>query len=358
VTDTVAATEAAEAKTPATRLTVVDLFAGAGGATQGLKDAGFAVLAAVEWDSAAAATYRANHPTVDLTEGDISGVDPDALRRRLRLERGELTVLKGCPPCQGYSSIGSGDPADPRNDLVSEVWRFAQSFLPEVVLLENVPGLARDGRLDKLLRQLRAVGYSAKTYIVDATQFGVPQRRRRLIVVAVRGGTRTLPDSLTDLLPDWFAAAGLRTAGEALASVADVDPGLDALHRPRQPSSVVAARLAALPVGGTRFDLPDEHRLACHGRLERRDATVSYSRIVADRPAPTMTTRCTTPACGRFVHPTEARAITLREAAAIQTFPLTYTFDGGVGQIERQIGNAVPVRMAHGLGLCARAILV
>lgn len=337
--------------------TAVDLFAGAGGATQGLADAGFDVLASVESDPVAAESYRVNHPGVQLVEEDIRSVDPEELRVGLGVKRGALTLLKACPPCQAYSSIGKGDPADPRNDLVAEVWRFARAFSPRIVMLENVTGLARDERLPRLVRQLRAVGYSAKTYVLDATAFGVPQRRRRLIVVAVRDGVRELPASLVEVLPEWFGEGAMKTAGEALSLAARVDPDQDRLHRPRVPSPAVAQRLAALPIGGSRFDLSDEHRLDCHSRLDRRDATASYGRIRADAPAPTMTTRCTTPACGQFVHPTEPRALTLREAATIQTFPLTYTFRGGVGQVERQIGNAVPVRMAHGLGMCAAALL-
>jgi DNA (cytosine-5)-methyltransferase 1 len=337
--------------------TAIDLFAGAGGATQGLIDAGFHVLAAVESDSVAASSYLANHPGVHLVKADIRNVDAERLCVEVGLVCGELTLLKACPPCQGYSSIGKGDPADPRNDLVAEVWRFARVFRPRLVMLENVPGLEGDGRLTRLIRQLRAVGYSVKTYLTNATAFGVPQRRRRLIVVAVREAACDFPDSLVELLPDWFGDGAMRTVSDALALAARVDPDEDALHRPRVPSSVVAARLAALPVGGSRFDLPDEHRLGCHSKLERRDATASYGRVRADAPAPTMTTRCTTPACGQFVHPIEPRALRLREAATIQTFPLTYEFRGGVGQIERQIGNAVPVRMARGLGLCALALV-
>jgi len=340
-----------------THSTAIDLFAGAGGATQGLADAGFAVLAAVESDAPSSDSYRANHPRVRLVESDIRHVDPEALRVELGLERGELTLLKACPPCQGYSSIGKGDPDDPRNDLVADVWRFARVFRPRAVMLENVPGLARDDRLLKLVRQLRAVSYSTKTYLVDATEFGVPQRRRRLIVIAVRGGQVALPGSLVELLPEWFTNGGLRTAGEALALTSRVDPASDLLHRSRASSAKVRERLRALPVGGTRFDLPTRHQLGCHSRLDRRDATASYGRVDCDAPAPTMTTRCTTPACGQFVHPTEPRALTLREAATIQTFPLSYTFTGGPGQIERQIGNAVPVRMAHGLALCTLSLI-
>jgi DNA (cytosine-5)-methyltransferase 1 len=337
--------------------TVLDLFSGAGGATAGLRAAGFNVIGAIENDEVAAESYRRNHPEVELTERAIEDVDASELRDQLGLEVGELSLLKACPPCQGYSSIGKGDPDDPRNDLVAEIWRFVRAFRPRAVILENVPGLARDPRLAHLVRQLRAVGYSVVSYVVDATAFGVPQRRRRLIVVAVRDPSDALPDALEALLPDSFVDGGIETAGEALALLADVDPARDVLHRPRSHSPEVSDRIAALPVAGTRFDLPSEHRLGCHSKLDRRDATASYSRVRADEPAPTMTTRCTTPACGQFVHPTEPRALTLREAATLQTFPVAYEFSGGPAQVERQIGNAVPVRMAEGIGRCLARVL-
>lgn len=336
--------------------TVVDLFAGAGGATQGLIQAGWTVLAAVENDPFAVKTYEMNHPSVRLLAEDISEVDPDRLRKDLKLRRGELTLLKACPPCQGYSTLGGAGEDDPRNDLVHEVWKFVQAFRPRAVLLENVPGLRSDERLMFLLRRIRSVGYGARTYFVHATDFGVPQRRRRLIALAVRGKQgRQLPERIEDELPEAFLGEPLPT-GKVLARAGKLG-GRDLLHQPRSYSAVVLDRIRAIPAGGTRFDLPESLTLSCHSKIERRNATASYGRMSADLPAPTITTRCTTPACGQFIHPTEDRAITLREAALIQTFPRDYQFHGGRSHIERQIGNAVPVSMAEGLGLVVDSVL-
>lgn len=338
-------------------LSVIDLFAGAGGATQGLVDAGWTVLAAVENDEVAARTYKSNHPDVLLVQDDIQSVDPRALRRELGTAKGDLTLLKACPPCQGYSSLGLGDSDDPRNDLVAQVWKFVSEFQPQAVLLENVPGLAGDPRLQMLLRRMRGAGYGARSYLVDAADFGVPQRRRRLIVLAVRGKSASeLPEKIQDNIPASFDRR--RTAaGNALRTAGKVDGTDDELHRSRKHSQSVAERIAAVPVGGTRFDLPDHMVLPCHAKIDGRRATASYGRILASEPAPTMTTRCTTPACGRFIHPTENRAITLREAALLQTFPADYVFIGGHSHIERQIGNAVPVQMAAALGLAVASTL-
>lgn len=302
----------------------------------------------------AAASLRENHPAMSVAVSDIREVDEFQFRDDLGLSQGELTLLKACPPCQGFSTLASGEIDDARNDLVLDVARFVRAFLPRAILLENVPGLARDARLPKLLAEIHGLGYLSRQYVVQAADFGVPQRRKRLIVIAVRGAhDADFPHDLRSLLPGYFDHAEA-TAGDALSRIPIGGLHDDPLNIARRSSPIVERRIRAIPIGGNRFDLPEDLRLACHGRIEakgRRNATSSYGRIKADRPAPTMTTRCTTPSCGSFVHPTEHRGITLREAASLQTFPHRYRFRGTYGQIERQIGNAVPVKLAHALGL-------
>ncbi|MFF9522876.1 DNA cytosine methyltransferase [Streptomyces achromogenes] len=339
------------------RPSAVDLFAGAGGATQGLRDAGLNVLAAVENDAEAAATYRQNHPRVKLFSCDIRQVDPVELLKAIGLRPKELDVLKACPPCQGFSTLAKGKVDQDRNDLVLDVARFVDGMLPKILLLENVPGLQRDARLSALLGHLRGVGYQFRGAALDATSFGVPQRRKRFILFAVREDLAFSPDEeILDLLPGSFAT-NRRTARNVLDHLKrHLRPG-DPLDVHRESSPTVRRRIESIPVNGNRFDLPAEHQLDCHRKLKNRSASSSYGRIKLDEPAPTMTTRCTTPACGTFVHPTEHRGLTLREAATFQTFPVSYRFSGNYGSIERQIGNAVPVRMAKGLGLIASAIL-
>ncbi|MYD98109.1 MAG: DNA cytosine methyltransferase [Gammaproteobacteria bacterium] len=341
-------------------LTVVDLFAGAGGSAQGLSQAGFRVLAAVENDSDAAATLRANHPETKVVERDIRFVSPRTLREGLGLARGDLGLLTACPPCQGFSTLGTLDPLDERNDLVGQVWSYAREFQPAAILLENVPGLARDPRCQRLFRQLRAVGYGLRTWVVDAAGLGVPQRRRRLIVLAARGIRRCdLPVDPREILPlDFLLEAP--PAEEVISLAGPLERTADPVHRARRVSPKVMERLSAIPVGGSHRDLPDDLRLGCHVRLEqqgKKGATAPYGRIRIGEPAPTMTTRCTTVSCGRFVHPTEHRGISLREAALLQTFPPDYSFAGTYGAVERQIGNAVPVRLAEALGLAVREVL-
>lgn len=334
-------------------LTAVDLFAGAGGTTQGLKDGGFAVVAAIENDDDAVATYRANHPEVTVYDRDIGRVQGPALARRLGGKR--IGLLTACPPCQGFSTLGRGDTADKRNGLVMTVARFAEHLRPWAILLENVPGLASDRRLRVLLDRLDAT-YTVRQYVVDAADFGVPQHRRRVIVLAVDrelGGE--LPEALTDLLPERVDTTR-RTAWSALAAAAMLTEDADPVHRARRPSAIVLQRIDAAPIGGGRADLPPELRLACHNRLDGTYATSIYGRIDPNEPSPTMTTRCTTPSCGRFIHPYKPRGLTLREAALLQSFPLTYKFKGSHQSIERQVGNAVPVRLSYALAEIVKAI--
>ncbi len=319
------------------------------------------MLAAVEEDAEAAATLKANHPQMRVLRRDVSLVSPRKLRECLGLARGDLGLLTACPPCQGFSTLGTLDPSDERNDLVAQVWKYAREFRPAGVLLENVPGLSRDPRCDRLFRQLRAAGYGLRTWIVDAADFGVPQRRRRLIAIAARGVQKDeMPLDLRDALPADFSLRP-QFADEAISLAGRLDGTADSLHRARQLSPRVLERIRAIPRGGSHRDLPDALRLACHVRLAERGkkgATAPYGRIRIGEPAPTITTRCTTVSCGRFVHPTEDRGISLREAALLQTFPFEYSFIGSHGAVERQIGNAVPVRLAEALGLAVRRILL
>jgi len=337
-------------------LTAIDLFAGAGGATEGLRRAGFDVIAAIENDVAAATTLSQNHPTTQVERRDIRLVDPDTFRKSLGLRKGQLALLKSCPPCQGYSSLRLGNKNDPRNDLLLLTAAFVKAFRPKVLLLENVPGLQDDARLAKLLKQLQAQKYTVEIYLVDARDFGVPQRRKRLILLATTTKHK-FPDFLSDdLLPNF--RRGAPTLKAIFRYSKSKAARKDALHRTREMSDAVRDRIKAIPINGNRFDLPAHLRLKCHSRLGRQ-ANASYGRIsIKSGAAPTMTTRCTTPSCGSFIHPRANRAISLREASLIQTFPRNYKFFGNYGDIERQIGNAVPVRMARALGLFAKQFLV
>lgn len=332
----------------------IDLFAGAGGATAGLRDAGFDVLAAVENDPDACASYRLNHKDTALIEEDILTVTPERLLEAAGIARGDLTLLQACPPCQTWSSLGKGAEDDPRNELLTRVTDFIRGLRPAAFVIENVPGLRSDRRLAELLAATAEEGYATRVYVVDASAFSVPQRRKRLIAMGVRDANEDdLPEDLGDLLPDDFDRSR-RTVQDAIGDLLATD---DALHRWRKLGDLAKRRVEALGPGGRRFDLPEDLRLACHTSLSARNATASYGRMKADDVAPTLTTRCTTAACGAFVHPTENRGLSLREAALLQTFWPDYKFSGSYGSIERQIGNAIPVRLAQAAATAAAVLI-
>lgn len=338
----------------AVSLTAVDLCSGPGGVTTGYKAAGIRVLAAVDIDEDARATYAANHSEVTLLSDDLAKLDPIILMQKAGLKPGELAILTACVPCQTFSSLARERRArDPRNRLVLGVARFVEALLPRAVVMENVPQLRTNRRFALLVGRLRRLGYGVWFDIVDAADFGVPQRRRRLVLIALKGLD---DDGVPQLARKHHLLRSLRrrrTVREVLRQVRIRADREDQLARPRVDyPSPVAKRIAAIPAnGGSRSSLTAALRLKCHEKLGATGAGSSYGRMKYDDVAPTLTTRCVTPACGRFLHPRANRAITLREAACLQTFPIGYVFKGGPMAVQAQIGNAVPPRLAQAIGI-------
>lgn len=319
-------------------LTAIDLFSGPGGLTQGLKQAGFHVVAAVEVDALAAKTLQYNHPEVLVERGDIREVDPAALLERLGLDR--IDLIAGCPPCQGFSTVRTRNAkhaaADPRNDLIDEYVRFVRILKPRAIILENVPGLGRDQRWERAAKQLEELGYPAGEgmSILDAADYGVPQRRRRLVMVAMQDGAA----------PEARKAKERRTVRQAITGLPVPGDSGDPLHDlPEKRSDKVMEIIRAVPHdGGGRLDLPDDQRLDCHKDFDGfKDV---YGRMHWDKPSPTITGGCHNPSKGRFLHPDQDRTITLREAAMLQGFPRGYYFalDRGKLAAATMIGNALP----------------
>lgn len=318
----------------------IDLFSGAGGLTQGLKDAGFSVIGAVEFESRAAGTYRANHPASLLFEEDINKLEPRQVMRALGLRRGELDLLAGCPPCQGFSRMrnrnGGRRVRDPlKKDLVLRFAEYVEAFLPKSVMMENVPGLEKDDRFTQVKSSLKKLGYRISlSEVRDAQHFGVPQRRKRLILVASHVGEMSFGEK-----PE-----RKHTVREAIGSLKKAGTSGDMLHdTPETRDPRVMALIRDIPKnGGSRTDLPKARQLPCHRRLNGfKDV---YGRMSWDTVAPTITGGCFNPSKGRFLHPEENRAITLREAALLQTFPPDYIFPGPMNKqaIALMIGNALP----------------
>lgn len=327
--------------------TAIDLFSGCGGLSQGLTDAGYRVLAAVEIDQKACETYRANHQDVELLVEDIRQVSATKLMQRTGLKKGELDLLAGCPPCQGFSTLrarnGQDAAIDPRNDLIDEFARLAIALRPKMIMMENVPALARYSKFIDFVERLSADGYQVIYKVLDVSNFGVPQRRKRLILSASRLGQPCLAaESVTRT-----------TVREAIGSLPPAGKSGDALHDipTKRRSARVQAIIEAIPKdGGSRHSLPDPMKLECHERTSGFNDV--YGRMRWEDVSPTITSGCSNPSKGRFIHPHENRPITLREAAILQGFPADYRFmvSHGKEAIALMIGNALPPKFiaAHG----------
>lgn len=317
----------------------IDLFSGCGGLSLGLKQAGFKVACAVEINAKAQETYKLNHSDVRLIPSDIQKVRVRTLMRELDLRPGQLDLLAGCPPCQGFSRIRtrnkSSSDIDARNDLIFEFLRFVRGFRPKAVMLENVPALKDDPRFTVFWSEMQRMGYHGQPEIQDASKFGVPQRRRRLIYLAVRG---RYP------VPKLDPGGSIKTVRDAIGMMATPGKSGDPIHDiPENRAPKTLALIRAVPHdGGSRMDLPEQFRLACHEGTDGFNDV--YGRMSWGLPAPTITGGCHNPSKGRFLHPVHDRAITLREAALLQGFPISYRFNAQHGKeaIALMIGNALP----------------
>lgn len=325
------------------RLNAIDLFSGCGGLTLGLKKAGFNVVRAVELDKRAAETYTKNHPEVRLLQQDILTLGGADLLDGLHIKKGELDLLAGCPPCQGFSRIRRRNSKkvsrDHRNDLVLKFGKLIAEISPRAVMLENVPGMERDGRFSKLLGMLRRHGYKFSWKILNVSDFGVPQRRHRLVVLACKA-KRPIVGEINTSNP--------QTVRQAIGAIEHPRKSNRPLHRLLASySNSVKSIIRMIPKdGGSRSALPSEMALECHRKFVGfRDV---YGRMAWDDLSPTITGGCVNPSKGRFLHPIQHRAITVFEASLLQSFPKTYKFLPKYGRYPNaeMIGNALPPKFA------------
>lgn len=316
----------------------VDLFCGAGGLTEGLRQAGYRVIGAVDVDPLACNTYRLNHRRVKVWQIDISRLSGATIMKALALSPGELDLLAACPPCQGFSRMRTRNRShrnrDPRNDLVHEVLRITRSIKPKSLMLENVPGLALSRGYCAFRKGLESLGYRVTWDVLNTVDFAVPQTRRRLVLLASRLGEPNFAPK----------AVGYRTVRQFIGNLTAPGRSRDPLHiYAIRRSKKIQDLIKRIPRnGGSRMALGPKNQLPCHKRFDGfRDV---YGRMAWDKPAPTITGGCINPSKGRFLHPGANRAITLREAALLQTFPKTYRFplDRGRYSVALLIGNALP----------------
>jgi len=341
------------------RPTAIDLFSGAGGLTVGLKKAGFRVVGAVEIESAASATYAANHPEVHAINEDIKKITS---RQLLDLTSdGVIDLIAGCPPCQGFSSLTAKHMRnDPRNELIKEMVRIISEIRPLAVMMENVPGLYNRGRhlLNDCFSEMEKVGYKISFDVLQVADFGVPQNRKRLVVLAGLGFDIPVPESTHSKngengLIRWKsvgdAIRGLPTPVTFDVAIKQGGPNRYNWHVVRTMSPINKLRIKHVKPGETRAHLPEELRPRCHKGHDHGFANF-YGRLSWDQPSSTITGGCTTLSKGRFGHPEQDRTISVRESALLQTFPPDYFFNTmHMDKVCNMIGNALPCTFAEAL---------
>jgi len=343
------------------KLTAIDLFCGAGGLTLGLKKAGFNVLVGVEVHQKIADTYRANHRRTKLLIKDVRDVTGKEILEMAGIKN--IDLVAGCPPCQGFSKLTDKyHREDSRNDLVLEMARIVGEIQPKMVMMENVPGLVHRGKtmLDSFVNELKNGGYLVNYGILQMADYGVPQSRRRLVLLAGKGFKIPLPKPTHCLngdkekkLKPWLTLADViknMSKPVTLSRAKELGgPKKFNWHVVGDLKEISIQRLKALGAGEGRGALPKELRPKCHRNSNKGFQNV-YGRLGWDQTPPTITSGFTRTCMGRYGHPDELRTISIREAAMIQTFPKDYAFDTDYIDIACElVGNALPVRFARNI---------
>lgn len=339
--------------------TVIDLFAGVGGMSLGFEQAGFNVVLANEYDKEIANAYRNNHAGTKMVVGDITALNLD---ETFGAYAGKIDVIIGGPPCQGFSQKGQRKTIhDERNFLFKYYVKVVELVHPKYFVMENVPNLltAENGYFRKEIAELfNGMGYNLTSGVLNAADYGVPQNRRRAVIIGKRDGDAPeLPIKAEKRVTIWDAIGDLAylESGEgqeeqqyAENPISDYAKNLrgdmKVLHNhvATKHSKIALERLALIPPNCGKEVLPDEH-------LTKSIYSGTWSRMIKDDISVTITTRFDTPSSGRFTHPYLNRAITVREAARIQSFPDSFIFTGTKSSQMKQVGNAVPPRLANAI---------
>lgn len=329
----------------------VDLFCGVGGLTHGLARGGIYIGAGIDIDSNCQFPYERNNKSTFI-EKDLTRLLPEDVHPHL--EAGEFSLIAGCAPCQPFSTYSQkcqSDPSDGRWNLLLEFGRLIQHIQPDLVTMENVPQLTKHEVFSDFLKSL--ANYHVWYDVVQCVEYGVPQTRKRLVLLASKLGP-------IKLIPPTHSVSGPLTVRDAIADLPKIAAGKsspsDPLHTACALSATNLRRIKASKPGGSWRDWPPALRAKCHTKESGQTYPSVYGRMEWDAPSPTITTQCFGFGNGRFGHPEQDRAISLREAASIQTFPKSYQFiskDAPVrfSVLGRLIGNAVPVRIGEVIGL-------
>ncbi len=334
------------------KIDAVDLFCGAGGLSYGMQHAGIDVRAGIDLDPACEYPYSANIRKSRFLLRDISKLQADEVSNFYR--KTSLKLLAGCAPCQPFSTLRNGRDREKSDKwpLLNEFGRLVKSILPDFVTMENVPALKGQDIFENFIKTLSEAGYHIMAKVVDAADYGVPQRRKRLVLLASRKGPIRL------LSPEELGCKRL-TVADAIANLPSLKAGemdsMDPLHKARSLADINLSRIRASKPGGTWKDWPSHLVSPCHTRIKGETFKSVYARMEWQKPAPTITTQSSNFGTGRFGHPEQDRGISLREAAILQSFPREYKFVPEGGTVEfstlgRLIGNAVPVDLGYAIG--------
>lgn len=338
---------------------VIDLFAGVGGMSLGFERAGFAVVMANEYDASIAASYQHNLANTNMIVGDITKID---LQKTFGALSGKVDVVVGGPPCQGFSQKGQRKTIhDPRNFLFKYFVEVVKLVRPPYFVMENVPNIltAENGYFKReIISFFNSLGYQVTADVLNASDYGVPQNRRRAVILGKRGGTPiSLPEAETEKNTIWDAISDLAFLesgeGEEIMTYPqnaqtrfqkELRNGSKWLHNhiATKHSDLALHRLSLIPPECGKEVLPDEH-------LTKSIYSGTWCRMKKDDVSVTITTRFDTPSSGRFSHPFLNRAITVREAARLQSFPDTFHFIGNKSSQMKQVGNAVPPKLAQAI---------
>ena len=336
---------------------LVDLFCGMGCASMGFKEAGFEPAAALEIDPLRCVLYRANVGIAPV-QADVMDMSGKSLLRAGGLRKGGRFCVVGCPPCQSFSSLadtrGTSKMFGIRSGYVRKFASLVVEMMPLAVVFENVQGMVGgSGKkfFEEYLATLDEAEYRTRYAVVNAADFGVPQNRKRVIAVSVR--RKAVKEETMDEICRFLRSkiGKQRTVRDAIWKLKPLESGesdpKDPHHRAILHGPKVMEMISNVPKdGGSRKALPRSLWLECHKKIPK-GAETSYGRMRWDAPSPTITCRCTTPACGRFTHPFRDRGITIREAARLQTIPDRAKLSKYKSRNEEIIGDAVPVLMAQ-----------
>lgn len=341
------------------KIKVFDFFSGCGGTSVGMKQAGMDIVLALDTDKDALETFEKNIRPEKIIMNDIREVDENDVDKIVKkYQKDNFILFCGCAPCQPFSTQNKKrfDANDKRINLLSEFLRFIEKSKPDLLLCENVPGLQRidsDGPLPSFIKELEKMGYNVpEPRIVYSQNYGVPQRRKRLVLVASKLGEIDFPkETHGSQKPNPYT-----TVREFISYLPEINAG-EEYNNEKYPNHRAAAlkeinlkRLECIKEGEGRKNWPQELILECHKKHEGHSDV--YGRLEWDKPAVTLTTKCTNISNGRFGHPQQNRALSVREAACLQTFPRDFVFYGSsLTSLAKQVGNAVPAELAKIFGL-------